>query len=315
MKVLVTGGAGFIANHLALRLLRDGHEVVIVDNVNPYYDPTLKEARLARLPKEVTVHRSDITDEKALEEIFKEHQFDAVAHLAAQAGVRYSLIDPLAYARTNYVGTQNILEMVRVYSVPHIVFASTSSVYGTSKDMPFKENASADTPMSSYAASKRSGELLGHAYAHLFDINVTCLRFFTVYGPWGRPDMALFLFTKAILNDEPIELYNGGDMKRDFTFVEDIVDGFAKALEKPMGYEIINLGHGRPVHLRDFVSTLEQVLGKKATITEKPMQPGDVPETYADVSKAKELLGFTAQMPIEQGVEQFVRWYREYYKK
>ncbi len=315
MKILVTGGAGFIGNHLTLRLLADGHEVVIIDNVNPYYDPTLKEARLKRLPDTVPVYRLDISDVQALETVFKEHTFDAIAHLAAQAGVRYSLIDPLAYARTNYLGTQNIFEMARLYSVPHVVFASTSSVYGKNKDMPFGEDAHIHTPISVYAASKRGGELLGHAYAHLFGIHVTCLRFFTVYGPWGRPDMALFLFTEAMLDDKPIELYNGGDMKRDFTYVDDIVEGFARALEKPMGYEIINLGHGRPVHLREFVSFIEHALGKRAMIIEKEIQPGDVPETFADVSKAKEKLGFAAQMPIEEGVARFVAWYRDYYKK
>lgn len=315
MKVLVTGGAGFIGNHLTLRLLADGHDVVIVDNVNPYYDPTLKEARLKRLPDTVPVYRLDISDVEALETVFKEHTFDAIAHLAAQAGVRYSLIDPLAYARTNYLGTQNIFEMARLYNVPHVVFASTSSAYGKNKDMPFKESADTGTPMSVYASSKRAGELLAHAYSHLFGIHVTCLRFFTVYGPWGRPDMALFLFTEAMLSDKPIELYNGGDMKRDFTYVDDIVEGFARALEKPMGYEIINLGHGRPVHLREFVSFIEDALGKKATIIEKEIQPGDVPETFADVSKAKEKLGFSAKMPIEQGVAHFVAWYRDYYKK
>lgn len=315
MKILVTGGAGFIGNYLTLRLLADGHDVVIVDTVNAYYDPTLKEARLKRLPDTVPVYRVDIADMDALETVFKEHTFDAIAHLAAQAGVRYSLIDPLAYARTNYLGTQNILEMARLYGVPHVVLASTSSVYGKNKDMPFQEDTHIGTPISVYAASKRGGELLGHVYAHLFGINVTCLRFFTVYGPWGRPDMALFLFTEAMLNDKPIELYNGGDMKRDFTYVDDIVEGFARALERPMGYEIINLGHGKPVHLREFVALIEETLGKKASVVEKEMQPGDVSETFANVSKAKELLGFSADVSVEEGVKNFVKWYRDYYKK
>lgn len=314
MKVLVTGGAGFIGNHLALRLLADGHEVVIVDNVNPYYDPTLKEARLKRLPETVKVYRVDITDFTALEEIFKENNFDAVAHLAAQAGVRYSLENPFTYAQTNYVGTLNILECVKRYAVKHVVCASTSSVYGNNKDMPFEETSRVETPMSVYAATKRGTELLGYTYNHLFGLNATFLRFFTVYGPWGRPDMALFLFTKAILNDEPIELFNGGDMKRDFTYVDDIVEGFVRALDKPNGHQIFNLGNGKPVHLRDFLTIIETEIGKKAKIIEKPIQPGDVPETYANVSKAKELLGFEAKVSVEQGVQNFVAWYREYYK-
>lgn len=315
MKILVTGGAGFIGSHLIARLLDEGHEVVCVDNFNEYYDPSLKEARASRYASRVPVFRTDITDMEALERIFKVHKFDKIAHLAAQAGVRYSLEHPHTYAYTNYVGTLNIFELAKKYDVRDIVFASTSSVYGKSTKMPFREDDPVGKPKSIYAASKRACELLGASYVDLFKLNFTGLRFFSVYGPWGRPDMALFKFTKNILAGEPIEVYNNGDMKRDFTYVADIVEGFVCALNKqPEGYAIFNLGHGKPVHLLEFIKIIEREVGREARMEMLPMQPGDVAETYADVSKARKMLGFHAKVGVDEGVKKFVEWYRAYYK-
>ncbi len=314
MRVLVTGGAGFIGNHLALRLVKDGHEVVVVDNVNDYYDLALKEARLAQLPRGVVFRKVDISDFSALQQVFAEDgPFDKVAHLAAQAGVRYSIENPHVYALSNYVGTQNILECAKQYGAPHVVYASTSSVYGDTTEMPFREDARADKPVSIYAASKRSGELVAYAYHDLFDIAVTALRFFTVYGPWGRPDMAPYLFTDAIAKGTPLNLYNHGDMRRDFTYVDDIVDGFVRALNKPNGYQIYNLGCGTPVVVKDFLGMLEDALGKKAQVVVVPMQPGDVTDTFADITKARTELGYEPQTHITEGVGHFVQWYREFY--
>ncbi len=316
MKLLVTGGAGFIGNTLALRLLREGHRVVVVDNLNGYYDPQLKLARVQRIVPDAHFECVDISDRASLERVWVQYgPFDAVAHLAAQAGVRYSLENPFVYASSNYVGSLNILELARWYKTPHIVMASTSSVYGKNLEMPFSEETRVDTPMSIYAASKRAVELLSFSYKDLFGMNITMLRFFSVYGPWGRPDMALFKFTKAMLSGESIELYNSGDMKRDFTYVEDIVEGFMRALDvRPQGFEIFNLGTGSPVHLREFVRIIEREIGKKANVIEKPLQPGDVLETYADISKARRTLGFEPRVRVEEGVKNFVRWYREYHK-
>ncbi|MFT5036478.1 MAG: UDP-glucuronate 4-epimerase [Candidatus Azotimanducaceae bacterium] len=314
MHYLVTGGAGFIGHHLVLRFLSEGHKVTVVDIVNDYYDPILKEARLKRFPEDVVVHRVDITDITALEEIFKSEKFDAVCHLAAQAGVRYSLEHPEIYIQTNYIGTFHIFELARKYDIRKVVFASTSSVYGTSTDMPFTEENPVREPMSIYASTKRSGELLGATYAHLYDMDITCLRFFTVYGPWGRPDMALFLFTDKILKGQPIDVYNNGEMRRDFTYVDDIVSGFVLATEKTKGFEIINLGNGKPVHLMEFIKTIEDILGKKAEINFMPLQPGDVPETYADITKAQSLLGYSPTTSIKEGVANFIDWYTQYYK-
>lgn len=315
MKILLTGGAGFIGNTLTLRLVSEGHSVVIIDSVNDYYDPSLKEQRLARLPEAVVVRRIDIADLDAVSKVFEQDgPFDAVAHLAAQAGVRYSIENPFVYAQSNYVGTLNLFELAKRHSVPHVVFASTSSVYGKNKDMPFTEEARVDTPLSIYASTKRACELLAYSYVDLFTMNITALRFFTVYGPWGRPDMALFKFTKAMLAGQPIDLYNGGHMKRDFTYVDDIVEGFVRALTvRPTGFEIFNLGNGSPVHLREFVKIIERELGVSAQINEMPMQPGDVSETYADISKAKQILGYEPKVSVDEGVKQFVAWYREYY--
>ena len=314
MQLLVTGGAGFIGNALILKLREEGHEVVCVDTVNEYYDPALKEARLTRLDDGVEVLRIDVTDKKALADIFKNHTFDVVCHLAAQAGVRYSLTHPDVYIESNLKGFFNILDCAKEYDVNHVVFASSSSVYGESTEAPFAEDAVADRPVSLYAATKRSGELTAHAYHILHGINVTCLRFFTVYGPYGRPDMAPILFTENILKGEPIDVYNNGNMQRDFTYIDDIVDGFVRAAHTPLGYEIINLGNGAPVHLMDFIGVLEKTLGKKAQKNMLPMQLGDVSVTYADTTKAKKLLGFEAKVTIEGGIERFVAWYKEYHK-
>lgn len=313
MHYLVTGGAGFIGHHLVLKLLSEGHLVTVVDSMNDYYDPAIKEARLKRFPAAVKVYRFDIVDREALESIFKEHQFDAVAHLAAQAGVRYSLEFPEVYIQANYVGTFNVLDLAKKYNVKKVVLASTSSVYGTSMNMPFVETDLAPEPMSIYAATKRATEYLAATYHHLYKMDIICLRFFTVYGPWGRPDMALFLFTDKILNEEPIDVYNNGNMRRDFTYVDDIVAGFSLSLEKGKGYEVFNIGNGTSVHLMDFIKIIERELGKEATINFMPLQPGDVPETYADISKAKTRLGYQPKVSVEEGVKNFIHWYLEYY--
>ena len=313
MNILVTGGAGFIGSHVIKALLRDGHTITSVDNVNDYYDPTLKVARLNEFKKDITFYKLDISDLSALEKVFRKHAFDKICHLAAQAGVRYSIEDPLSYALSNYVGTQNIFELAKRYNVPHIVFASSSSVYGCNKKLPFHEDDRVDTPMSVYATSKRACELLAFNYNYLFDSNITALRFFTVYGPFGRPDMALFKFTKAMLADKPIDIYNNGDMMRDFTYIDDIVQGFARALEKPNGFTIYNLGHGHPVSLMEFIGETERALGVEAKKNFMPMQMGDVKATYADVSKAKRELGFDPKVKMSEGVAHFIGWYKTYY--
>ncbi|MBI4118592.1 MAG: NAD-dependent epimerase/dehydratase family protein [Parcubacteria group bacterium] len=312
MRILVTGGAGFIGSHLVRRLLDSGHDVISIDNLNSYYDPKLKQARLRDIASGVKNYRIDIAQEDALEKVFQKHSFDCIYHLAAQAGVRYSLENPFVYADANYKGTLNIFELARRHGIKRVVFASSSSVYG--KDaVPFREDMKVDTPVSIYAASKRAGELLGHSYAHLFGMNITCLRFFTVYGPYGRPDMSPHTFTKAILEGKPITFFNKGRMKRDFTYVDDIVEGLMAALRKPKGFEIINLGCGNPTSLRDFVNAFESALRKKAKIKYAPLQAGDMVETYADIAKAKKLLGYTPKTAVEEGVERFVRWYTDYY--
>lgn len=315
MHYLVTGGAGFIGHHLVLKLLDEGHLVTVVDSMNDYYDPAIKEARLKRFPSTVEIHRTDISNRVALETVFKNGNFDAIAHLAAQAGVRYSLEFPEVYVQSNYVGTFNILDLAKQYGVKKVVLASTSSVYGTSTNMPFVETELAPEPMSIYAATKRATEFLGATYHHLYKMDVICLRFFTVYGPWGRPDMALFLFTDKILKGESIDVYNNGNMRRDFTYVDDIVSGFSLALEKVKGYEIFNLGNGTPVDLMEFIHVIEKELGLQAIINFMPIQPGDVPATSANVSKAKELLGYQPKVSVPEGVKNFVKWYREYYSK
>ncbi|MFT5832216.1 MAG: UDP-glucuronate 4-epimerase [Candidatus Paceibacteria bacterium] len=312
MKILVTGGAGFIGSAAAARFLREGHEVVVIDSFNKYYNPVLKRDRVASLIPTVPVYFLDITNKEGLSALFKEYQFDAVAHFAAQAGVRYSVDAPESYVAANVLGTQTILETMRRFGVKRMVYASTSSAYGMSTPSPFVEHAAADKPVSVYAATKRSAELLAHSYYQQYGIETTCVRFFTVYGPWSRPDMAMLKFAKKIDAGESIDIYNHGDMRRDFTYIDDIVEGFTLALNKPLGYEIVNLGNGRPVELLHFVELLEKALGKTAEKNLLPMQQGDVFETYADTSKAKELLGFQAKTNFEEGIQNFADWYRAY---
>lgn len=332
--VLVTGAAGFIGSHVAQRLLERGDTVVGLDNVNDYYDPTLKEARLARLtPFETfTFHRQDLSDRVAMKALFESGAIRRVVHLAAQAGVRYSLINPYAYTESNIEGFLNILESCRHAKVEHLVYASSSSVYGGNTKMPFSVRDNVDHPVSLYAASKKANELMAHTYAHLFNLPCSGLRFFTVYGPWGRPDMALFIFTKAILEDKPIDLFNFGKMQRDFTYIDDIVTGVVHVLDKPAEpdptwsgdapkpessaspYRLYNIGNHSPVELMRFVEIIEEAIGKKAVKNLQPIQPGDVPATYADVRELMEQYSFQPKTPLEEGIRRFIEWYREYYK-
>jgi UDP-glucuronate 4-epimerase len=334
MNVLVTGAAGFIGMHLSQRLLARGDTVVGVDNLNDYYDPQLKRDRLARLQPQAgfSFHQIDIADRAAMEQLFRQHRFDAVVNLAAQAGVRYSLVNPHAYIDANIVGFTNILEGCRHHKVGHLVYASSSSVYGGNECMPFSEHQGVDHPVSLYAATKKANELMAHTYSHLYGLPTTGLRFFTVYGPWGRPDMALFLFTKAMLEDQPIQLFNEGRMQRDFTYVDDIVEGVLRVIDRPAKpgdgfdkqqpdpahswapYRVFNIGNQGPVQLMDFVSAIEEALGKKAVKQMRPMQPGDVPATYADVSELQAWTGFKPGTSIREGVRRFVDWYRSYYQ-
>jgi len=313
MKILVTGGAGFIGSHVIKELLKRGHSVVNIDNMNDYYDPILKQARLNQLIQDIEHIQIDIADSEAVERVFKDHNFDAVCHLAAQAGVRYSIENPFIYAQTNYIGTLNIFEYAKHYQVPHIVAASTSSVYGLNEQMPFNEEDRVDTPISIYSATKRATESLAFTYHHLFNMHITMLRFFTVYGPWGRPDMALFLFTKALLQGEPINVFNNGEMKRDFTYIDDIVSGVVAALERPKGFQIYNIGRGEPAGLMDYIRAIESALNVQAKINFLPMQQGDVAATWADITKARTDLGYEPQTSIREGVQKFVDWYRTYY--
>jgi UDP-glucuronate 4-epimerase len=312
MNILVTGGAGFIGSALAKRLSAAGHRIVIVDNFNDYYSVKLKRDRVAHLVPHIPIYMLDITDEAAVHALFAAEKFDIVCHLAAQAGVRYSIDNPSAYIDANLRGTQVLLEAMRKYSVGRMVFASSSSVYGNDTVAPFREDAPADRQVSVYGASKRGGELLAYTYAHLYKMDITCLRFFTVYGPWGRPDMAPIKFAKSILEGSPIDVYNNGDLRRDFTYIDDIVEGFVRAVERPLGYEIINLGHGSPVPLLRFIEVLEGALGMKAEKRMLPMQEGDVFETYADTTKARTLLQFAPHVSVEEGVDAFIAWYRTY---
>ena len=327
MKVLVTGAAGFIGMTTALRLLARGDEVVGLDNLNDYYEVALKERRLARLQAHAAFQfvRMDIADREAMNQLFQQQQFDRVIHLAAQAGVRYSLQNPHAYVDANLVGFINVLEGCRHSKVQHLVYASSSSVYGGNTKMPFAESDPVDHPVSLYAATKKANELMAHSYSHLYALPTTGLRFFTVYGPWGRPDMALFLFTKAILEGQPIDVFNHGRMRRDFTYVDDIVEGVVRVLDRtPQAgdvtgagsapYRVFNIGNNQPVQLLDFVACLEDALGKKADKRLLPLQDGDVPETYADTDALAQWVGFVPETPIQQGIGRFVAWYRDYYR-
>ena len=316
MKILLTGAAGFIGAHLAKALLRRGDEVVGVDNLNAYYDVSLKEARLEWIGREggsFTFVKADLADRPAMEGLFASARYGAIVHLAAQAGVRYSLENPGAYTEANIRGFLNILEGARHHGTGHLVYASTSSVYGTNKP-PFRESDRTDTPISLYAATKKANEVMAHAYAHLFGFPATGLRFFTVYGPWGRPDMALFKFTRGILAGEAIPVFNQGRMARDFTYIDDIVEGVLRVIDRPDGYRIFNIGNHRPVPLMDYIRAIEAAVGRKAVLDLMPMLAGDVEATEADTSGLQRATGFNPDTPVEEGVKRFVAWYRDYYK-
>ncbi|MCG3203648.1 MAG: UDP-N-acetylglucosamine 4-epimerase [Elusimicrobia bacterium] len=313
-KILVTGAAGFIGSWTCEALHKKGHEVIGLDNFNDYYDVHLKHARAERLKGKIRIITGDIADRGSVEKVFKENTFDQVCHLAAQAGVRYSIENPYAYEMANNIGTLNLLEACRHNGVRSFIFASSSSVYGGNKKVPFSVKDPVDKPISLYAATKKYNELLAYTYHHLYGIHCTGLRFFTVYGPWGRPDMALFKFTKAILEGKPIDVYNHGQMKRDFTFITDIVQGIVASMEKNYAYEIFNLGNSKTVELNYFIECIEKELGKTAKKNMLPLQMGDVPETSADIDWSREKLGFTPQVNIEQGINEFIAWYKEYYK-
>ena len=335
MKILVTGSAGFIGSALSIRLLKDGHDVVGIDNFNDYYDVQLKHDRvsLAKDYENYSIYKMDVADKTSILNLFKKENFDRIIHIAAQAGVRYSIENPHAYIDANIHGFMNILEACREFPVEHLVYASTSSVYGFNKSMPFKETVGTNHPVSLYAASKKSNELMAHTYSHLFNVPCTGLRFFTVYGPWGRPDMALFKFTKNILNGLPIDVYGHGEQSRDFTYIDDIVEGVVRAMSiKAVGsekfnpklpdpsissapYKIYNIGSNNPQPLMKYIEVLENCLGIKAKKNMMPMQLGDVKDTYADVEKLIEDIGYKPQTTIEEGIERFVRWYKKYYKK
>ncbi len=320
MRILVTGAAGFIGAALSERLLARGHAVVGFDDFNAYYDPALKEARAARLAPHPAFRlvRGDLADDAALGAVFDgPRPFDAVVNLAAQAGVRYSLENPAAYVRSNLVGFANVLERCRRHGLPRLVYASSSSVYGGNRKMPFSEDDRVDAPVSLYAATKKSDELMAHVYSHLFGLQTVGLRFFTVYGPWGRPDMAPWLFTDAMLAGRPIKVFNHGKMKRDFTFVDDIVSGVVACVESDaLGpEELFNIGNNTPVELMHFIEVLAGALGVEPKMELLPMQPGDVPATYADISRIHDKLGYEPTTPIEAGVPAFARWFKEYHKR
>lgn len=334
MRILVTGAAGFIGYHVALALLQRGDTIVGIDNLNDYYDVSLKQARLDLLASHAgfTFIRADLADRDEMARIFAEHRPERVVHLGAQAGVRYSIENPDAYVQSNVVGTLNVLEGCRRHEVGHLVLASTSSVYGANTRMPFSEDDNVDHPVSLYAATKKSTELMAHTYAHLYRLPVTGLRFFTVYGPWYRPDMALFKFTKAILADQPIDVFNEGRHARDFTYIDDTVAGIVAALDRPATpdpdwsgdhpdpatssapYRLYNIGNNSPVELMDLIAILERTLGKTAIKRFLPMQPGDVLSTYANIDRLVSDVGYRPSTPIDVGIEKFVAWYRGYYK-
>ena len=333
MKILVTGAAGFIGSHLSRQLLERGDEVIGVDNMNDYYEVSLKEARLSTLLhfEGFRFVKADIADRSAMEELFEKSGFEGVVNLAAQAGVRYSIQNPHSYVESNIVGFLNILEGCRHHGVKHLVYASSSSVYGANETMPFSVHDNVDHPLSLYAASKKANELMAHTYSHLYNLPTTGLRFFTVYGPWGRPDMALFLFTEAILNDKPIKVFNYGKHRRDFTYIDDIVEGVLRTLDhvaepnpdwsglnpdpgsSKAPWRVYNIGNSQPVELMDYIAALEEALGKSAIKEFLPMQPGDVPDTYADVDQLIKDVNYKPETSVKDGIRRFVAWYREYY--
>ncbi|AJB75302.1 TPA: NAD-dependent epimerase [Klebsiella pneumoniae] len=333
MKFLVTGAAGFIGFHVSKRLLNDGHQVVGIDNINDYYDVKLKESRLEKLESpSFTFYKLDLADRDGMAKLFETEQFERVIHLAAQAGVRYSLENPYAYADSNLTGYLNILEGCRHNKVQHLLYASSSSVYGLNRKMPFSTDDSVDHPVSLYAATKKANELMAHTYSHLYSIPTTGLRFFTVYGPWGRPDMALFKFTKAMLEGKSIDVYNYGKMKRDFTYIDDIVEAIVRiqdVIPQPdpewtveegspatssAPYRVYNIGNSSPVELMDYINALEQALGLEAKKNMMPIQPGDVLNTSAETQALYKTIGFKPETPVQQGVKNFVDWYKEYYQ-
>jgi len=334
MRILVTGAAGFIGSTLSIKLLSEGNEVIGIDNFNDYYDPNLKHARLDRLlnNKKFKFFEEDISNLKMIEKIFLAHKPQVVVNLAAQAGVRYSIENPMAYVETNLVGFANILECCRHNNVEHLVYASSSSVYGSNENMPFSIHDNVDHPLSLYAATKKSNELMAHTYSHLYGLPSTGLRFFTVYGPWGRPDMALFKFTKCILENKPIDVFNYGNHRRDFTYIDDIVEGVFRVIQRPAKsnpdwngikpdpgtskapWRVYNIGNNNPVKLMDYIAALENSLGKKADMNLLPLQDGDVPDTYADVNDLVSEFNYKPDTSIEEGVKNFVMWYRDYFE-
>jgi len=316
MRYFITGVAGFIGFHVARALLARSDVVVGLDNINDYYDPALKKDRLEQLEafNNFTFIRGDLIDYSLLEYLFRKNYFDKVCHLAAQAGVRYSLKNPFVYQKSNLEGFLNILELCRNFNIKNLVYASSSSVYGTNKKIPFSEKDMTESPISIYAATKKANELMVYTYHHLYGLKCTGLRFFTVYGPWGRPDMAYFKFTRAIVEEKEIEVYNYGKMKRDFTYIDDILSGVIAALDKDYDFEIFNLGNSSPVELNYFIECIEKELGKKSRKIFLPMQVGDVEVTYADINHSRKKLGFAPRTSIEEGIEKFIKWYREYYK-
>lgn len=339
MKVLVTGAAGFIGFNVAKKLLERGDDVVGFDNMNDYYDPTLKQARLAVLKDTAaqtqqifTFIHANLADKAIVDQCFQDHQFDRVIHLAAQAGVRYSLENPLSYVESNLIGFTNIIEACRYAKTPHLTYASTSSVYGANTTMPFSEKHGVNHPVQFYAATKRANELMAHSYSHLFNLPTTGLRFFTVYGPWGRPDMALFKFTKNIIEDQPIPVFNHGNHTRDFTFISDIVEGVIRSSDQIAQpdpnwdsknpdpstsyapFRIFNIGNNNPVKLIEYIHAIEKALGKEAILELLPLQPGDVPDTFADSSALEQMVGYKPSVSVDDGVKQFVDWYRDFYQ-
>ncbi|WP_151957046.1 NAD-dependent epimerase [Acinetobacter guillouiae] len=339
MKVLVTGAAGFIGFNVAKKLLERGDDVVGFDNMNDYYDPALKQARLAVLrdtalqtQQTFTFIHANLADKAIVDQCFQDHQFDRVIHLAAQAGVRYSLENPLSYVESNLIGFTNIIEACRYAKTPHLTYASTSSVYGANTTMPFSEKHGVNHPVQFYAATKRANELMAHSYSHLFNLPTTGLRFFTVYGPWGRPDMALFKFTKNIIEDQPIPVFNHGNHTRDFTFISDIVEGVIRSSDQiaqpdpnwdsknpdpstsHAPFRIFNIGNNNPVKLIEYIHAIEKALGKEAILELLPLQPGDVPDTFADSSALEQMVGYKPSVSVDDGVKQFVDWYRDFYQ-